>query len=542
MNIVQKLNRLLEKRWCVYLLLFLGAILTAFTISYPKQLGFLEWILLVPAAMAILKLVSDPAVSLRRMYLIGLLFFWCFYAVVFQWFIALYPLEFTDLSKSAALFVVCAGVFGLSLLQALFSGVFFVLLAISARSHVVKRFPLFLPFLCATFWVLAEWFQTVGWWGVPWGRLAIGQTSLLPMIQTASLFGSYFVSFLILIVNFLIAFLILHFGEKRLVRLSCIIAAGLFVCNLTVGIFMTAVYKDKGEPVRAAAIQGNISSHEKWETGSLAHNLEIYREYTLASAENGAKLIVWSETAISHDLTESDSLQEYVKDLAAESGAVLMVGAFGHAENGADQNAVFTVYPDRTIDETVYVKRHLVPYGEYVPLRTLVTVIFPPLANIGMLEDDLDVGTEPNVVDIDGIGKIGSIICFDSIYETLALDSVFDGAELLALPTNDSWFLDSTAIWMHNGQAVLRSVETGRYLIRAANTGVSSIISPIGEVMQKLDPLLGGYIVSDVYPRSNRTLYSYIGNLFVYLCMAFAGGMIGYRLIDGLRRRHGSDK
>ena len=102
----------------------------------------------------------------------------------------------------------------------------------------------------------------------------------------------------------------------------------------------------------------------------------------------------------------------------------------------------------------------------------------------------------------------------------------------MILPTNDSWFQDSTALRMHNAQAVLRSVETGRYLVRAANTGISSVISPTGEIREQLGALRGGYIVSDVATRDTMTLYTRIGNLFVYLVMIFVFGMIAYRGVD----------
>ncbi len=526
------MSQLLDKKWARWLLLLTGAVLTALAVSYPAQIGFLEWVTLIPSALVILRLATDETVKLRKMWGIGLLFFWCYYAIVFHWFLALYPMDFTDLSKPAAAFVVCAGMFGLSLLQALFSAFSFVILALAARSKPVKRMPFLAPFLSASVWVLAEWFQTVGWWGVPWGRLSIGQTALLPLVQSVSLFGSYFVSFLVLSVNFLIAYAIVHYKEKAAIRLSAVVAAGLFVFNLAAGLILLAVPKTEEKTVRVAAIQGNISSLDKWSSGSLQKILEIYREYSLAAAKDGAELIVWSETAIPQDLSESESLKTYIRGVARDTNAILMVGAFDRTEDGQDENAVYTIYPDGTISDEVYVKRHLVPFGEYVPLRKFVTAVFPPLADVGMLSDDLAAGTDSGVVNVRGIGKVGSIICFDSIYETLTLDSVRDGAELMILPTNDSWFQDSTALRMHNAQAVLRSVETGRYLVRAANTGISSVISPTGEIREQLGALRGGYIVSDVATRDTVTLYTRIGNLFVYLVMIFVFGMIAYRGVD----------
>ena len=119
-------------------------------------------------------------------------------------------------------------------------------------------------------------------------------------------------------------------------------------------------------------------------------------------------------------------------------------------------------------------------------------------------------------------GKIGGMVCFDSIYESVALDGVRCGAELLTVSTNDSWFDGSAAIRQHTAQAVLRAVECDRYVCRAGNTGFSCIISPTGEIISSIEPKTRGFAIGEVGMRSTRTLYSYIGNAFVYAAGIFA--------------------
>jgi apolipoprotein N-acyltransferase len=153
-------------------------------------------------------------------------------------------------------------------------------------------------------------------------------------------------------------------------------------------------------------------------------------------------------------------------------------------------------------------------------MRELFKVLIPPLAELVMSDDDIAAGEGTQVLALEDV-NIGSLICFDSIYDGLARESVRDGAQLIALSTNDSWFTDSAALYMHNAQAKLRAVECDRYVVRAANTGISSIITNRGESVEELPPLEGGYIVQDVEIRTGRTLYSYIGNSFIYLCIAF---------------------
>ena len=229
--------------------------------------------------------------------------------------------------------------------------------------------------------------------------------------------------------------------------------------------------------------------------------------------------MVFPETFVPYHVTAHSSLGEYVTGLASTYGVTIMCGAFDTTEDGETANAVFTVFPDGTLSETVYHKRHLVPFGEYVPMRAVIEVLIPPLADIGMLSDDLAKGTDSAIFNTP-LGQIGTLICFDSIYESLTLTTVRDGAELIVLPTNDSWFLDSAAAYMHHAQARLRAIEVGRYIVRSADTGISSVIAPDGTSDADIPPLVEGVSISTVHLSDARTLYSYIGNLFVYLLLA----------------------
>ena len=153
-------------------------------------------------------------------------------------------------------------------------------------------------------------------------------------------------------------------------------------------------------------------------------------------------------------------------------------------------------------------------------MRDLVRVIFPPLADISMLSSDLTPGADSALFETPW-GEIGSMICFDSIYEDLLLESVGDGAELMVISSNDSWFFDTAAVYQHKAQGQLRAIESGRYTVRAANTGISAVIDPQGRSLCEIEPLVPGYAVQSVSMRENTTPYMLLGNLFVYLCAAF---------------------
>ena len=169
-------------------------------------------------------------------------------------------------------------------------------------------------------------------------------------------------------------------------------------------------------------------------------------------------------------------------------------------------------------------------------MRPLIETLIPPLAELVLSSDDIDPGEGANVMFASDIG-LGGLICFDSIYESLAYDSVREGANVICLSTNDSWFSDSAALYMHNAQAQLRAIENGRYVIRAANTGISTVITPRGEVIEELEPLVEGNVYATVCAKDNMTLNTIIGNLFVYLIIIAFVFIISDNIIFKLRNK-----
>jgi len=504
-------------RWA---LLLGGALLTGLCVIFP-QIGLFEWVALIPAAAAILAVTADTTVSYRRLYGMGLAFFQCYFMVNFHWFLYMYPMDFAGLGKAESLLVVCVAWMGLPAFQAVGAALVFPLMGVAVRGKFLASRPILHPAVLTALWVSLEWWQAnSGWSGVPWARLPLGQAELLPALQSASLFGSYFVTALIVAVNGYLAYILLH-PDRRL--LCGLLAGGLFGGNLLFGGLYMATLPEAEDTVRVAAIQGNLSSHDKWGPDAMSVTQSVYADFTREAVAEGAELVVWPETAIPATMWEGGSIRDYLCELAEECGVTILAGVF-YPEEGTDRvyNSIVAVLPDGRIHETVYHKRNPVPFGEFVPWRNLVMTLIPPLGEIGMLADDLLVGGVSVVFELDE-GRVGSLICFDSIYERNALESVRGGAELLAVSTNDSWFKDSRGVWMHNAQSQLRAIETGRWVIRSANTGVSSAITPTGEVVDSLGALESGYVLSEVGLTERTTAYTVIGNAFACLCIVLCG-------------------
>ena len=573
-----------------YPLLIISGILSALGVVYPAYFGLFAWIALIPAAMVLLTLFDK--VRLGSLYLYGLVFYLVYYVMSYHWFISMYPMDFAGLEPGAAIGVIALAIFGISAFQAVWSAIMFLVFGLLGRTALMRKHPVLLPLLMGCLWVINEWSQTIGWTGLPWARLYLSQCDVLPMAQSASLLGSMFVSFLIVAVNFAvagaivnrahrlsyallggcllggnllfglaamsaikgnalpwqIAFLVTAFvtvavaavyGLWRKLRtdarlLKAFLCIGLTLCVLSSLAPVLGGYANEGAPIKAGALQGNLSSKDKWEKDAGLRSFNAYADLTEQAAAQGAVLVVWPETALNYYLFNVVENSTYyaplskVYDLAERTGTTMLISTFMKPKNfdppseGDDSyNTVIVFYPDQTYDQNIYIKRKLVPFGEYVPWREFLLWAIPVLGEINMLEGDVSKGENAVSVDTKTLGvSVGPIICFDSIYEEPVRQTVASGAEIITLSTNDSWFSDSAAVYMHNYHAKFRAIENGRYLVRAANTGISSIIAPDGEVLGEQAVLTTGMVVADVYARDVQTPYTQLGYLLVWISFA----------------------
>ncbi len=505
-----------EKKSLQFLYLTLSGLLSGVCMAFPSVFGgVMEWLAFIPAALAVFTAIEQKC-SLGRAYWGG---FWLIYSqhiIVYHWFISFYPLDFTGMSRPAAAAVVVIAIFGLSFLAAMFGGIFGLMTVGIGRLRISKRYPILVPICAAECYVLNEWIRTQFWFGVPWGRLALGQlTEGLPIpVLSASVFGAYFISFLIVAVSFLLAQAL----YLKRVKVRVAVAFLLVLANLMCGIAVASLTEDNSGIIKVAAIQANINSRDKWDSMSSDAIFDEHVRLTVKAAGDGAKLIVWPETTV------PDS--SYIPDISAlcrEYGVNILFGIFDYDDELRPRNVLCLIDSAGKLSETVYVKRHLVPFGEYVPMRDIVMTLCPPLGEIAMLSEDLlpGDGSEIFEAEIDGMTvNIGGLICFDSIYEDLAYTSVSDGAQILCVATNDSWFEDSRAVYMHCAQSRLRAIETGLPIVRAANTGISAVITSEGKVTDSIDPLVEGYIVSDVRI-NDKSVNSRIANeIFLWLCIS----------------------
>lgn len=503
-----------------YLILFLSGLASSLPFLAPK-LWLIEWFSLIP--------LFFLAPRIGKRYLHGLCFGMGFYLPIYYWFLKLYPMDFVGFTPLEGGLTVMAGWIGLSVIQA---AEIALIPVVYARLHrpASKEKPLatmWNPFLAASCFVIFEWAQSLFWHGVPWARLALSQVECLPMIQSASLFGSMFICFLIVLTNGLLANAIRP--REVMVRSKKKIAIYLLLVMLVPlsnGLFgavrIQCMDKESSnaDTVRVALIQGNIASGDKWQDDSLSASVTKYLDMSreVIDAES-PDIVLWPETVLTVSLDREPYYLNKLITFAKQNSIMLVTGAYASDDEGNLYNALYAIYADGSVDEHVYKKRHLVPFGEYLPMPWLFNSI-PFLAELNLSDNALTAGSDSELF-TSPYGAIGGLVCFDSIYDELARSSAADGAQLLLLSTNDSWYRDSRAVYQHNSHAILRAVENGRSIARAANTGISTLILPSGEVISSLDPLVTGTLCGDLPLSSEVTLYQRVGNLIVWLSMAF---------------------
>jgi apolipoprotein N-acyltransferase len=277
-------------------------------------------------------------------------------------------------------------------------------------------------------------------------------------------------------------------------------------------------------------VQGNIPQAVKWDAAFRAQTFEIYGQLTRAAAP-GSRLIVWPEAAVPAYLRFEPGAMTWLTDLAASVRVPLLVGAPDAEPDGRRArylNSAFLV--DAAGLRGRYDKMHLVPFGEYVPLKRLLFFVEAIAAEIG----DFTPGREATLFQLEGT-PFGTVICYEVIFPDLFRRFVGGGASFMTNITNDAWFGDSGGPLQHLQMVPLRAVENRVAIVRAANTGVSALVLPSGAIQSTLPLGARGTLRADVPLRQGETFYTRFGDVFALACAALTGAALLGGLAAGRR-------
>ncbi len=413
-------------------------------------------------------------------------------------------------TNTQSFFLILLGWIALSVFEATFVGILGIIWF--ELSDVFKLKWLVLALL----WIIMEWTQSLGSIGLTWGRLANSQYNNKYIIQSVSMFGTLFLSGIIVLANSLVA-TYFHNLNKYIYVIGFFIVFGL---NFIYGYNRLNKFEDTDKIIKSSIIQANINTQEKWQSDSAYKIFSIYEQLSKIADNNSEEnldLILWAETSLPISLNKTNEFLNRCFELSDLLNSTILVGGFEDIDD-LSYNSVFKFSPENKTLET-YQKQKLVPFGEYIPFRAVITKLIPAFKNVLDSIEDLYIGINTDVMELNDI-KIGNLICFDSDFPKVVRNQVLKGANIICIETNDSWFNGSSAIQQHLAQAVIRAVENNRYVLRSANTGISAVISPTGEVLSALQPETLGYINYDVHALYDTTLYTELGDIIVFISIS----------------------
>jgi len=473
-----------------------------FGLAFPKaNVSWAAWVALIPLLVFCLRQSPSPV------FWASLLYGMTANAVIFTWIVPTCRAAGVGWAVS-----LLAGTL-LALYHALYFTAFSLLLT---KGTDPAGHPGVWPFQAAALWAALEYARTYILSGYPWTLLANTQWRNLPALQVAELTGPYGVSFLVVLANAALALLwsspIEAKGRLRgFFYPGLVIALALFWGHGRLKLFSRPAFP--GTPMlKVAILQGNINQYQKWDEAYEEGIRKTYDGLLETARPSQPDLIVWPETAVPGWFPNEVKYANWIRQEALKTGTYELVGA-PTTENKEDYNAAFLISP-RGIPVSRYLKIHLVPFGEYVPLRSLLAPWIRVLNEMG----NFSAGREETLFQIPG-ASFGASICFEAAFPGLVRRLRNAGAEFLVNITNDGWFLDTAAPEQHMVANVLRAVENRAYVVRAANTGISCIIEPSGRIQSRTPLLVKTVLLGRVVPSRRLTPYDHWGDAFAWLCL-----------------------
>ena len=512
--------------------LLLSGALTA--LSFPvTALWPLILVGLVPLLLALRK--ETPTVPALAGLLWGLGFFGCLLSWLYRFF-----RHYGELNPALSLTLLAMLVAYLALYPALFA-------ILAARWQ--RRYPAGRLVLLPCLWVALEWIRGHFLTGFPWGASGYALTAFLPGIQIASITGIYGVSFLVILSNVLVAG-----WASRLARAEKHFHPGDAVAVVLLGAVVGWGWwhlrsVDEGEAsTRVAVVQANVPQDQKWNAAQFRSIVERHERLTEQAAAGGATLVVWPESsfpfsiaipvsAAGGEIRSNAEARERLEFLAQRLGISLLFGVVDYRKvkgHIRPVNAAALIHSDGSWGET-YAKIHLVPFGEYVPLSGILGFVNRMVHGaIG----EFAPGKKPVVVSMGSL-RVGTAICYEMIFPELVRRFTESGASLLVNLTNDAWFGTSAGPYQHFEMVRVRAVENRRYVLRAANTGISAIVDPEGRVVARTRLMEEQILQGSIAPRRAKTFYVRHGDVFAILCAILAAAALAAYFTGSQASREG---
>ncbi|MDZ7859322.1 MAG: apolipoprotein N-acyltransferase [Candidatus Krumholzibacteriota bacterium] len=487
----------------------------------PYPLRFFSLFALVPLIWFFIRSEKSPGRYgnyLKRGFVLGFVSGLVFFGILLYWVANVIPA-----SSVTNRWVLAPGVLLLVIYLSCFTGLFGMFTA-----FLVRRYRLRALIAVPALWSIMEVARSNGELAFSWGLLANSLAEYPAAIQALSIYGPYGFSFLIITVNLLTALVLFirPIGKKAVMF---VLLAVIISVHTGYGMHRIERFdkkrKELPEKNDIAVIQPNVSLDIKWKPEYKDSIFSQIETLVRKASEDGADLVIFPETSAPVALSRSRKYRDWLERIARDSEVELLIGYIDHSfKNGrwvSYNTAGLFDAEDGLVEE--YHKVNLLPFGEKIPFSQY----FASLEEIDFGQANFKRGREKTLFD-SGKGKFGVLICFESTFPGYVRDYVRGGAEFLVNITNDGWFGSSRGPLQHSETAILRAVENGVSVLRAANTGVSMYIDPTGRVRKRLDLNVGGKIECSARSFASPTIYVRYGNtiFLVLVILSFAAVVI----------------
>jgi apolipoprotein N-acyltransferase len=479
--------------------------------SFPKiDLFPLAWVAMVPLLTFLYD--KDGLTAFKGGFFFGLVYFfgtlyWIYHSIHYYGGISLF-------ASFLLVFVLC-------MYFSLYPAVFAWLYAAN-----IKRSNMPVLVAAPLLWTTLEFLRSYALGGFPWSSLGYSQYRFLSIIQTADITGVYGISFLIAAVNGAIVDALLlkrRQAERPLFSLLPIVAGfvslGLvIIISLSYGAFRLNQHRS-GLPLKAAVIQPDIEQDKKWDPSYQEAVMKTLKDLSLSAAKDGPELIVWPETAVPFFFVSDERLTQEMVSFERQFNSYLLFGsvlAKKDEKESSKPNAIQYTNSALLLDKNgnityFYDKIHLVPFGEFVPFRRLIS--FVDLT--GAIGDFVPGASYTKAVT--PFGSFGTLICYEIIFPGLVRKFYTSGGDFIVTITNDAWFGKTSGPYQHFSMAVFRAIENRKPVIRSANTGISGFIDSCGRILGKTDLFSRTYMVSTIKTDKTLSPYTKYGDIFSYL-------------------------
>ena len=362
-------------------------------------------------------------------------------------------------------------------------------------------------------WILREWLLTWFLTGFPWLFAGYGFLDTW-LAGYAPVFGVLGISFMVLLQTSLLGCALVLFSRRRSVAAAVGRTAPVVLMIWLGGWLLSQIQfvAPDGRTLTVSAVQGNIDQHTKWTRAMVTPILSTYTN--LSETEWGRDLIVWPEAAVTLFRSTADNFLESLDARGQATGTALILGIPDRDPQGYFLNSAIAL----GLCEGSYIKRRLVPFGEYVPLeaqlRGLISLFDLPMSH-NVPGPQIQTAIQLNDI------RIAMSICYEVVYPDLVRKSVSD-PDLLLTISNDTWFGASIGPWQHLQMARMRALENGRYLVRATNNGVTAVIDERGQLVGQLPQFVPGVLRAEVSLMRGSTPFSEYGQTGILALLLFS--------------------